>query len=86
MRNNRGGGSFAACQQQSQCLWIDLYAVRSRAEGTTISTSPVATLYTKPAISHVAGNAGIARRAATSAATAARGSLTAFCLSSPSCI
>src|SRR5580704_1552652 len=60
--------------------------VRIGAGGTTISTSPVATSYTRPDIRQAPGKAGIARSSATSKATAARGSLTAFVLSSPSCI
>jgi hypothetical protein len=67
-------------------LRIKLYAPRIGAGGTTTSTSPVPTSYTSPDISHAPGNAGIARSAATSTATAARGSVTAFVLSSPSCI
>src|ERR1700722_16358768 len=64
----------------------EFYALRIGAGGTTISTSPVATSYTRPDISQGPGNAGIARSAATSRATAARGSVTAFVLTSPSCI
>ena len=59
---------------------------RIRAGGTTISTSPVAMSQTRPEMNHSAGNAETARSAATSMATAARGSVIAFVLSSPSWI
>src|SRR6516165_6022052 len=58
------------------------YELRIEAGGTTISTRPVATLYTRPERSHAPGNAGIVRTKATSMATAARGSLTTFVLRS----
>ena len=85
--------SFASNSFASQDMLTDpyslsvdqeFYAVRIGAGGTTISTSPVATSYTTPDISHASGNAEIARSAATSRATAARGSVTDFFLSSPS--
>jgi hypothetical protein len=85
--------SFASNSFASQDMLTDpyslsvdqeFYAVRIGAGGTTISTSPVATSYTTPDISHAPGNAGIARSAATSRAIAARGSVTDFFLSSPS--
>src|ERR1700693_4948903 len=60
------------------------YAERIGAGGATISTSPVATSYTRPDISQAPGNA-VARSAATSTATAAQGSVIAFVLRSPSC-
>jgi hypothetical protein len=59
---------------------------RIRAGGTTISTSPVAMSQTRPEMNHSAGNAETARSAATSMATAERGSVIAFVLSSPSWI
>ncbi len=60
------------------------YAVPIGVGGTTTSTSPVDTSHTRPEISHAPGIPGIARSAATSVVTAARGSVTVFVLRSAS--
>ena len=74
----------ASTWQRVPSYFDELYAARIGAGATTTSTSPVATSYTSPDISQAPGNPGIARSAATSPATAARGSVTAFALRSPS--